>query len=156
VRRDSLSGFELQEHLERIGIFPELADPYQVLLILPLVKQGMSFPLEEAIDRFHQLPTESLNTSKKDNILLEIKNPVDLIELSYSYKEMLNMPYEWVYIQQSVGRIAAKMIIPYPPGIPLFLPGEKITNEHIIQFQKLIQAGARFQGVTGLEKIAVF
>ncbi|MCJ8009990.1 aminotransferase class I/II-fold pyridoxal phosphate-dependent enzyme [Lederbergia wuyishanensis] len=154
VRHDSLSGFELQEHLERKGIFPELADPYQVLLILPLVKQGMSFPFEEAIDRFHQLSLQSLNTSKKDNILL--KNPVDLIELSYSYKEMLNMPYEWVYIQQSVGRIAAKMIIPYPPGIPLFLPGEKITNEHIIQFQKLIQAGARFQGDTGSEKIAVF
>ncbi|MBS4201454.1 aminotransferase class I/II-fold pyridoxal phosphate-dependent enzyme [Bacillus sp. FJAT-49732] len=158
LRHESLSGFELQEHLEKVSVFSELADPYQVLLILPLIKQGMSFPFEEAIERLRQLSSKSPRASKEINILLEIENPIDLIELTYSYKEMFNMPYEWVYIDQSIGRIAAKMIIPYPPGIPLFLPGEKITDEHIIHLQKLIHAGARFQGDTELKqgKIAVF
>ncbi|MBS4197983.1 aminotransferase class I/II-fold pyridoxal phosphate-dependent enzyme [Lederbergia citri] len=158
LRHENLSGFELQEQLEKVCVIPELADPYQVLLILPLIKQGMSFPFTKAIDGIRQVSLKSLRKSKENNILFEMKNPIDLVELSYSYKEMLNMPYEWVYINQSVGRIAAKMIIPYPPGIPLFLPGEKITDEHITQLQKLLQAGARFQGETQLKqgKIAVF
>ena len=31
--------------------------------------------------------------------------------------------------QQAVGRISAEMIAPYPPGIPMIYPGEKITQE---------------------------
>ncbi|MCR2823352.1 aminotransferase class I/II-fold pyridoxal phosphate-dependent enzyme [Lederbergia panacisoli] len=154
VRHESLTGFELQSQFEKAGIFSELADLYQVLLILPLVKQDTRFPFSEAIERIRLLSLESRKTSDEINIFTEIKNPVDLMELSYTYKEMLNMPYEWVYINHSVGRIAAKMIIPYPPGIPLLLPGEKVTEEHLQHLQALIQGGARFQGET--EKMAVF
>ena len=158
LRHENLSGFELQEQLENVGIFPELADPYQVLLILPLIKQGMSFPFSEATERINKHLSKIDKNSKESKSFFEMKNPIDIVELSYSYKEMLNKPYEWVSINQSVGRIAAKMIIPYPPGIPLFLLGEKITDEHINHLQKLIQAGARFQGETQLKqgKIAVF
>lgn len=42
--------------------------------------------------------------------------------------------------------IAADMVIPYPPGIPLLMYGEKITTEHIKQISYLEETGARFQG----------
>lgn len=42
--------------------------------------------------------------------------------------------------------IAADMVIPYPPGIPLLMYGEEITTEHIEQISYLEETGARFQG----------
>ncbi len=35
-------------------------------------------------------------------------------------------PREWVPWRLSVGRVAAAPVIPYPPGVPLVVPGEKI------------------------------
>ncbi|MBS4221124.1 aminotransferase class I/II-fold pyridoxal phosphate-dependent enzyme [Bacillus sp. FJAT-49711] len=158
LRHESLSGFQLQEQLEKVRVFPELADLYQVLLILPLIKEGLSFPFKESIERIRQLSTELTTISNENNIVFRLKNPFDLMELSYSYKDMLDMSYEWINVEQSTGRIAAKMIVPYPPGIPLFLPGERISDEHLAYLRKLMKSGARFQGEAELKqgKIAVF
>lgn len=50
--------------------------------------------------------------------------------------ELCIMPWEAVYYEKeqvpskdSVGRICGEMIIPYPPGIPVLMPGERITEE---------------------------
>ena len=32
-------------------------------------------------------------------------------------------------LDQLVGKVAANMILPYPPGVPLVMPGEMITEE---------------------------
>ena len=40
----------------------------------------------------------------------------------------------------------AASIIPYPPGIPLLIGGEKIVDGHIQSLTKLLQVGAKFQG----------
>ena len=39
LRHGFLTGYELQTDLEKSGIYPELADPYQVLLLLPLLNR---------------------------------------------------------------------------------------------------------------------
>jgi arginine/lysine/ornithine decarboxylase len=36
---------------------------------------------------------------------------------------------EMVSIDEAPGRVAAEFVTPYPPGIPLFVPGERITEE---------------------------
>jgi arginine/lysine/ornithine decarboxylase len=38
------------------------------------------------------------------------------------------------------------MIVPYPPGIPLLLPGEEITAEVLEQVTELRGQGHHFQG----------
>ncbi len=42
---------------------------------------------------------------------------------------------ELVTLAQSIGRIASQFVVPYPPGIPVFLPGLRITEEmvHLIE-----------------------
>ena len=35
---------------------------------------------------------------------------------------------ESVEIDHLMGRILAVMVVPYPPGIPLIMPGERITK----------------------------
>lgn len=36
---------------------------------------------------------------------------------------------ELVTLEKSIGRISAQMVVPYPPGIPVFLPGLRITKK---------------------------
>jgi arginine/lysine/ornithine decarboxylase len=36
---------------------------------------------------------------------------------------------EQVPAQEAVGRIGAEMLSPYPPGVPVVVPGERITQE---------------------------
>jgi arginine/lysine/ornithine decarboxylase len=38
-------------------------------------------------------------------------------------------PVEQVPVGEAVGRIAAEMVTPYPPGVPVLAPGELITAE---------------------------
>ncbi len=66
--------------------------------------------------------------------------------------------WEWVQLEETVSRISAKMVIPYPPGIPLFMTGEEITIDKLADLKKWIEAGARFQGEHHLEEnqLAVF
>jgi hypothetical protein len=53
------------------------------------------------------------------------------------------------YLEDMVGKINANMILPYPPGVPLVMPGEMITEESkpILEFlMMLCEIGAHFPG----------
>lgn len=39
---------------------------------------------------------------------------------------------------QAVGRIAAESVTPYPPGIPVLMPGEIAENEHLAYMRRLL------------------
>ena len=53
---------------------------------------------------------------------------------------------ELVPLEEAEGRIASQLLVPYPPGIPLFLPGVRITREMI----EIIQSVTRFEGPDGV------
>jgi arginine decarboxylase len=44
-----------------------------------------------------------------------------------AYNQLVRGEVEAVPIEQLDGRIAAVMLVPYPPGIPLIMPGERFT-----------------------------
>lgn len=44
---------------------------------------------------------------------------------------------------QAVGRISAEVVAPYPPGIPVLVPGELITAETLNALQDAADAGIR-------------
>jgi arginine/lysine/ornithine decarboxylase len=49
--------------------------------------------------------------------------------------------FEDVKANDAVGRIAAEQITPYPPGIPVILPGERINQEVIDYLLSAVEAG---------------
>ncbi|MDF1617597.1 aminotransferase class I/II-fold pyridoxal phosphate-dependent enzyme [Petrocella sp. FN5] len=53
---------------------------------------------------------------------------------------------ERIPLHQSVDRIAASMITPYPPGIPMVVPGERITEDLIKQIYKWEEEGLEILG----------
>lgn len=46
-----------------------------------------------------------------------------------AFQKELHGQTEEVYLEEMVGRVNANMILPYPPGVPLVMPGEMITEE---------------------------
>jgi lysine decarboxylase len=50
-------------------------------------------------------------------------------------------PVEVVPCEEAPGRIAAEMATPYPPGIPLLLPGERINKAAIDYLRSGVEAG---------------
>ncbi|AKH89858.1 MULTISPECIES: lysine decarboxylase CadA [Edwardsiella] len=56
---------------------------------------------------------------------------------------------EEVYLEEMIGKVNANMILPYPPGVPLVMPGEMLTEESrpVLEFlQMLCEIGAHYPG----------
>jgi arginine/lysine/ornithine decarboxylase len=147
--RCGLSGFEIQKKLEEVGIFTELADPFNVLFILPLIKVNQTFPLVEVSARMKReldgLPHEEM----QENVKLDDRK---ISGLEISYKEMSKLEEENVPITEALNHVCAETVIPYPPGIPLLLKGERVTSRKIKQLQRLIENGAHFQGGDSIDR----
>ncbi|CAI5470985.1 unnamed protein product [Closterium sp. Yama58-4] len=56
-------------------------------------------------------------------------------------------PSEVVPAQQAVGRYSADMLCPYPPGIPVLLPGEVVTAEALGLLQRVLSLGGSVSGL---------
>ena len=55
--------------------------------------------------------------------------PEIAIKPADAYDRLVRGEVEAVPIDQLQGRIAAVMLVPYPPGIPLIMPGERFTTQ---------------------------
>ena len=48
---------------------------------------------------------------------------------------------EQVPIEEAVGRVAAEMVSPYPPGVPVLCPGERVNSDVIDYLTTGVAAG---------------
>lgn len=53
---------------------------------------------------------------------------------------------ERVPLHQAEGRVAAELVAPYPPGIPVVAPGERLTREVLDYLRHAVRAGWHLQG----------
>jgi arginine/lysine/ornithine decarboxylase len=147
--RSSLSGYELQSLLEKNGIYTELSDALNVLCILPLAPQD----LKRFTRRLGQVlaGVQSLNEEKRIVEFNKLES-----NFPHSYFELKSKKEKLVKIEESINQLSAETIIPYPPGIPLILQGEVITEAHLDQFMMLQRLGARFQGNGSTKNINIY
>ncbi|MGN7178612.1 arginine decarboxylase [Paenibacillus sp. FSL R5-0490] len=145
----SLSGFNLQTLLEKHGIFTEMADPYNVLFVLPLLKNDMDYPFDRVIECLKEELTSFGPADRQERITFS-KKPVS--GLALEQKEQSQHTIKMVALEEAAGKICAQQVIPYPPGIPLLYPGEIIEAEDIANIRFQIQAGARFQNGDNIKK----
>lgn len=146
IRVEGYSGFELQKELEAEGVFAELADPYQVLFVLPLLRVGFDYPFEEIGGRIEFAVARLNQTCEMPNLVETPLFDEGISYLTYTARQLAQMETEWIPYDKAVGRVVAASIIPYPPGIPLLIGGEKIVDGHIQSLTRLLQVGAKFQG----------
>ncbi len=63
-----------------------------------------------------------------------------------------DMPYEMLPLKDAVGRYVAEFVNLYPPGVPLLVPGERLSQE---QYEKLMEYFDQGLTVQGVEKNAL-
>ncbi|WP_377887173.1 aminotransferase class I/II-fold pyridoxal phosphate-dependent enzyme [Alkalihalobacillus sp. R86527] len=142
-----LTGFQLADELEQESIFPELADTLNVLLVLPLASKKHDYEktvrvFKEIAIRYDSNPFVSYNNKEIDE---EITKP------AYSFEEMEKMNKRDKDVSDIEGYISAKAITPYPPGIPVVMPGERFTGQHVTFLQSVLSEGGHVQGMKGNE-----
>ncbi|MCP3965556.1 MAG: lysine decarboxylase [Lentisphaerae bacterium] len=59
-----------------------------------------------------------------------------------AYQELIRGTVEYVDLDDLKGLVSAVMVVPYPPGIPVIMPGEKFTKDSrlIIDYLKLCES----------------
>ena len=84
---------------------------------------------------------------------------IDILE--YSMPMPIMFPYEvmdrqktMVNLKSSEGKISAASIVPYPPGIPIVMPGERLTKETIAAIEYYLQYNVTVLGIND-GKIAI-
>ncbi|MCA0985658.1 aminotransferase class I/II-fold pyridoxal phosphate-dependent enzyme [Halobacillus yeomjeoni] len=147
------SGFEVAQALEDSSIVPEMATTNQVLLTFGLEpafdKEVLKERLSSVYFQLKNLPERA--TIKQDDFSLP-----SIQTLEMSYPEMQEIPSYDVNWKDAVGLIAAEAVIPYPPGIPLLMKGERISKKHIELVRSLQGQGAKFQNGNIAHGIRVF
>ena len=114
-----LSGVQAAEYFRRRGIEPEYADGAHVIMIPSPFNSNEDFRrLEASISDF---------PLQKSLPLPEALPP--LPPKACSPRQAVFSIQEKIPLKNAVGRIAAQAACPCPPGVPVVMPGEKITSE---------------------------
>ena len=74
--------------------------------------------------------------------------PEEIPEMVMTPREGAGYVSMQVPTADAVGRIAAEMIVPYPPGVPLLVAGELISEEVVESMAQLLDAGCRMVEIT--------
>jgi arginine decarboxylase len=69
-----------------------------------------------------------------------------LTEMIMTPRQADRSPQRRISIDRSIGQISAESICPYPPGIPVLIPGEIITAEVIDYLQQIFDLGGELTG----------
>ena len=119
-------GFEAQEALEGLGVWPEMADGGHVVLI-PTCADGVEdfTRLRQALERVELGPCPAFSP------------PPPLPEGVLTPRQALFSPGEDRPLCQSEGEIAASPVAPYPPGVPVVAPGERIEKKTIAYLDQI-------------------
>ncbi|HEY4390315.1 MAG TPA: aminotransferase class I/II-fold pyridoxal phosphate-dependent enzyme [Paenibacillus sp.] len=159
-----LSGYALQEALEACGCIPEMSDERYVVLTLgvgtsqqdanrllaALRETAEAHPSEANISTWNildkpaasQPQLQAQDSSQSVQMTANVSAPV-----LFSLRPVAAVDIERIPVEESAGRQAAEMVIPYPPGIPILYPGEWITNEIETALIQLGRSKAKCQGV---------
>ena len=87
-----------------------------------------------------------------DKILKDFK--LELSPLKYRPRFAFYSDDEMVSLQDALNRISTRMVTPYPPGIPLLVPGQIITKEIINALQMYRNYGVEIHGMdSGMVKV---
>ena len=137
------SGWQIADVLREVGVEPEFADNRHVLFLLTYAgpedeRQRLAAALLAA--------DKLLDALKPQQAVLPLQQ-MPLPDVKLRPFAAAHAPVEWLPMQQAVGRVAAGLITPYPPGIPWVGPGEVVSAELVARLAELLPAGGRVQGL---------
>jgi lysine decarboxylase len=128
----------VEQDLLKANIDVELANRD---LIIPMITFADTPELiEDLINRI----IESVNRHRGEPRPIATAAAFSIIpEVVVSPRDAFFSKHEVVRAQDAVGRVSAEMICPYPPGVPVLSPGERITQEALDALFEARDSGVR-------------
>ena len=123
----SPDGFAMADALRERGIYPEMADRGHVVCICTCADGPQELArLEEGLEGTGGLgpcaPTPP---------------PPEVPEAVLTPRQALFAPRRRAALADCAGEIAACQIAPYPPGVPVIAPGERIEKKHLAYLREI-------------------
>lgn len=145
-RIDGMKGSQVKKQLyAKYNIRLEMTDYYYALALTSLMNE------EEDYERLIAAVEDLAKTAPYEDITpVSIKLPTS--EVIMPIYEAYHSSKKQVELKYSIGKISATSIIPYPPGVPLVVPGEEITQELYDQITFLMENGIEIVGLMGYNK----
>ncbi|MEL7038158.1 MAG: aminotransferase class I/II-fold pyridoxal phosphate-dependent enzyme [Cyanobacteria bacterium J06592_8] len=137
-----ITGYQADEILhQKYGVTAELPNLKHLTFIISLGNTAAD--IQELVQGFTQLAAQSNSEAHSQEIPLP---PLISSKMRLSPRQAYKAASEMQNISESVGCVSAEMICPYPPGIPILMPGEEITAEAIAYLQRVLAVGATLTG----------
>ena len=149
-----ISGTEAEAILRKeFSIQVEMSDLYNIVAITTIGDNKGDY--EKFVNALKSI--KGIGTGKAIAAAAAAKAFLKPPELSLMPWEALYCKKIWMKAEESIGRISGEMIIPYPPGIPVLVPGEIITREAYDYLKLCVKQDVKINGAsdTKLEKIWV-
>ncbi|KOP24724.1 arginine decarboxylase [Hapalosiphon sp. MRB220] len=154
-----ITGFTAEEILDQqLGVTAEFASLQHLTFIISL--GNTQEDIEQLVQAFTKLTQMTSSVTKKR----EYKHTVlwdDIFNMGgfvrISPREAFFAATEALPIQETTGRICAEIVCPYPPGIPVLMPGEIITQPALEYLRQIQAMGGFISGCAdaGLDTITV-
>ena len=142
VKDLGITGFDAEIWLrEKANIEIELSDLYNILCLITLgdSKKEVNI-LINALKRM-------VIAHESEAVVIEPSVTLPGIPLlAMSPRNAFYAETETIFLSEASGRISAEFVMVYPPGIPIFIPGEIITQGNIDYIQMNLEAGLPVQG----------
>jgi len=134
-----LTGYAADEILDQLGVTAELASRQNLTFIISLGNTKSDIEqLVQGLTLLAQQPQtpNSLTLNREPNIP----------KLSILPREAFFAATEILPLGETSDRICAELVCPYPPGIPVLMPGELITSDALEYLQQVITMGGIISG----------
>lgn len=142
VRHLGITGYETENWLrEHYNIEVELSDMYNILcLVTPGDNEETVSILLTAL---RELAGTYYNVNTANELIVKIP---EIPQLSLIPRDAFYGDTEVIPFKESAGRIIAEFIYVYPPGIPILLPGEVISQDNIDYIVDHVDVGLPVKG----------
>lgn len=145
VKDLGLSGYQVSQILNnRYHIQVEMADPFHVLVIISIGDRRDD--LNRLVEALREISKEYYG-SAKPSALEEVGVPLFMNEAIFTPREAFFADHYYVELEKAIGCISSEIVTVYPPGIPLFIPGEVVTQEVLDYLKKMLRLGAFVDGL---------
>lgn len=152
VKNTTITAVELYERLlHEYKIQMEMVSKDYVLAMTSIcdTKEGFERLLQALLEI-----DATLERSLECESVVNIYHIPKLEQVMTSY-EAFQCRYEKTPITKANGKVSAEYVYLYPPGIPIVVPGEKITQELINGLEECEKAGLSIKGLKDPEKNSV-
>lgn len=142
VKDLGITGYEAEKWLRlTYNIEVELSDLYNILCLVTLGESPDN--IDRLIRALQHLSDSHINKNKLNHV--KVNMPI-IPAISLSPRDAFYAETDIIPFEQSDGHVIAEFITIYPPGIPILLPGEIITQNNIDYIKQNIAAGLPVKG----------